>query len=117
MNLLGKLPSKQISQTRPANATAVSVYTIADHYRTEIRKIVVCNTSSLAATFRIFHDEDGSTYDETTALFWNVPIDSGETVTITEEYWIDGRSNGNFAVRSATGNALTFTIYGAEEKV
>jgi prephenate dehydratase len=115
--LANRLPARQLGQTRPANSTAVSIYAPASHYRTEVRKFVICNTSVNATTFRIFHDEDGTTYNETTALFWNIPIDAGETVTITEEFWINGLNSGNIAIRSGLGNALTFTIYGAEEKI
>ena len=114
--LANRLPARQLGQTRPANSTAVSIYAPASHYRTEVRKFVVCNTSVNATTFRIFHDVDGDTYTEATALFWDIPIDPGETIGIEEQFWMDGRQSGNLAVKSSEGNALTYTIYGAEEK-
>ncbi len=114
--LVNRLPGKQLGQTRPSDAIAVSIYSPASHFRTEVRKVIVTNTSSTATTFRIFHDEDGTTYDETTALFWNTPIDAGETVSIEEEFWMLGANGGNVAVRSGSGDSLTFSLYGAEEK-
>tara|TARA_R110000751_G_scaffold25855_2_gene69720 strand:+ start:149 stop:496 length:348 start_codon:yes stop_codon:yes gene_type:complete len=110
-------PGRILAQSRPSSTSATSAYAIAAHNRAEIRKIVVSNTSLNPATFRIFHDEDGTTYDETTSLFWDIPIDNGETVSLEEHFWMDGRKSGNFAVRSSASNALTFTVYGAEEKV
>jgi hypothetical protein len=115
--MITKLPARQLGQSRPGDANAVSIYAPASHNRTEIRKIVVCNTGSVSRTFRLFHDEDGTTYNETTALFWDIPIATGETVTITDEYWMDGAAAGNFAVRSSAANDLTFTLYGSEERI
>lgn len=115
--MVDKLPAKQLGQLRPSNTTAVSIYAIADHYRTEIRTIIVCNTSGSAAKFRLFHDENGTTYDETTALYWDFSIATGDMLVITDEIWIDGRNDGNIAVRTDTNSAFTFTIYGAEEKI
>ena len=114
--LANRVSGQQLAQLRPANTTAASIYAPRSQFRIEIRKFVICNTSGSAATFRIFHDDNGSTYDETTALFWDSPIDAGETVTIEEEFWMIGRSQGNVAVRTSVSNALTFTLYGAVSK-
>jgi hypothetical protein len=115
--IITDFPGRQIAQSRPSSSSATSLYAIPNHYRTEIRKIIVCNTSANVATFRIFHDVDGAIYTEATALFWDIPIDPGETIGIEEQFWMDGKQSGNLAVKSSEGNALTYTIYGAEEKV
>jgi hypothetical protein len=114
--IVNRISGQQLAQSRPSSTTAASIYAPRSQFRIEIRKFVVCNTSEDAATFRIFHDDNGSTYDETTALFWDSPIDAGETVTIEEEFWMIGRSQGNVAVRTSVSNALTFTVYGARDK-
>ena len=109
---------KQLAQARPANTTAVSAYTPPSaEIVTEIRKIIICNTTASAATFRLFHDDNGTTYDETTALYFDDSVPANKTVTIQYPVgcglWMDD-DTGNLAVRTGTGSALTFTIYGDE---
>jgi hypothetical protein len=117
MALQSPFPGHVLAQSRPSTSSAVSLYAPASHNRTEIRKIIISNVSADPVTFRIFHDEDGTTYDETTSLFWNIPVDNGETVSIEEQFWMEGRKSGNLAIRSSVANALNFTVYGAEDKV
>ena len=110
-----KIPGKQLAQLRPSNTTAASLYSPTAQRRSEARKIVICNTSTNPQTYRIFHDNDGTTYDQTTSLCWDIPIGVGVTDTFTEEIWLADDS-GNLAVKTSTSNALTFTAYGSEEK-
>ena len=77
-------------------------------------QLVVCNTSAAAATFRFFIDDDGTTYDESTALFWDENIPVGQTLIFDMSQYMDN-SSGNAAVRSDTANALTFTLSGTEK--
>jgi hypothetical protein len=113
--MANKIRGQQLAQSRPSDTAAVSLYKPEKLHWVEVQKLVVCNTSALATTFRVMHDDNGTTYDKTTSLFWDIPIDPGETVTITENYWMDGATAGNFAVASGTGNALTFTLYGTKD--
>jgi hypothetical protein len=103
---------KQLGQLRPANTTAASIYAPGSTVTAIIKNIMVCNTSGAGAKYRIFHDADGTTYDETSALFWDDSIAADETVTITS--FTAMNKAGNLAVRTDTANALTFTAYGAE---
>ena len=107
------LQEKQLGQLRPANTTAASIYSPAANVTGVIKTVVVCNTSAAAATFRIFHDDNGTTYDESTALFWDVNVNPGQTVDF-DTFAPMNDSTGNFAVRTGTASALTFTVYGAE---
>ena len=106
---------QQLGQSRPTNTTAVSIYSPSPGERAEILQIVVCNSTATAATFRIFHDDDGTTYDETTALYWNRNVNANDTLRIWPQ-WRPGfamrNPDGNLAVRSGTASALTFTVYG-----
>ena len=114
--IVNRISGQQLAQSRPSSTTAASIYAPRSQFRIEIRKFVICNTSGSAATFRIFHDDNGTTYDETTALFWDSAIAADTTVTVEEEFWMIGRSQGNIAVRTSVNNALTFTLYGAVAK-
>ena len=108
---------KQLAQVRPANTTAVSAYSPDPSIKTEVLMIMVCNTTGSSATFRLFHDVDGTTYDETTALYWDNSVNANASVQISYEegsgLWLNNAA-GNVAVRSGTGSALTFTLYGKE---
>ena len=102
-----------IAQSRPANTTAVSIYSPKASMQTEIKEIIVCNTSAASQDFRIFLDADGTTYDESTALFWDVSLKADGTMQIEAGWWMDN-SSGNLAVRTDSANAFTFTVFGAE---
>ncbi len=109
--------SKQLGQARPANTTAASVYSPADGVTAELDTIVICNTSGSTATFRLFHDDDGTTYDETTALYWDVSATAASRSIEIDLSLYMGNADGNLAIRTGTGNALTFTVYGRETQL
>ena len=105
------IQEKQLGQLRPANTNAASLY--SGDVTWVGKCLIVCNTSSALAKARVFHDADGSTYDETTALFWDMDINPGESAII-DSFLAGNNSAGNVGVRTDTANALTFTLYGAE---
>lgn len=105
--------TKQLGQLRPANTTAASIYSPAANTVTQIKTIIVCNTTSSSASYRIFLDDDGTTYDESTALYWDISLPGNTTESIEVNLAMDD-STGNLAVRTSSANALTFTAFGAE---
>lgn len=106
---------KCLGQARPADTTAVSIYSPGDGIKTELQTIIVSNTTAGALTYRIFHDEDGITYDQSTALFYDVSLAANSTDTIEVTLWMVN-TNGSFAVRTSSASGLTFTVYGIEHK-
>jgi hypothetical protein len=105
-----------LGQLRPANTTAASVYSPAASTEAQITAITVCNTSGAAATMRIFLDDNGTTYDQTTALYYDVPVAADDTVSIFFERGIFmNDATGNLAVRTSVADALTFTVWGLEK--
>lgn len=103
----------QLAQSRPANTTAASLYSPSADAVWIAKTLVICNTSGSLAKARVFHDENGTTYDETTALIWDMPINADETAII--EWFMAGYDQtGNVGIRTDTADALTFTLYGAE---
>lgn len=108
---MSEIREKQLGQLAPADTNAASLF--SPSVRTVVRQIIVCNTTAVAATFRIFIDNDGTTYSVATALFYDVTINGNTTVSINGYYPMDD-ANGNLAVRTGTANALTFTAFGAE---
>ncbi len=107
------LQEKQLGQLRPADTIAASLYSPSTNITGIIKNLVVCNTTAIADTFRVFLDDDGTTYDQSTALFYDAPIAANTTVLV-DMYSPMSNSAGNLAVRSGTASALTFTLSGAE---
>ena len=104
---------KHLAQLRPANTTAASLYSVAASTTAIAKSLVICNTSGAKATFRVFFDDNGTTYDETTALFWDHPIAANTTVQI-DTYWPSSDSTGNYGVKTSVADALTFSLFGVE---
>jgi hypothetical protein len=107
------LQEKQLGQLRPVNTTAASLYSPGTNVTGIAKNLIVANTTATQATFRVFVDDDGTTYDETTAIFFDVPLLGNTTVQIDVFVAMDDPT-GNFAVRTDTNDALTFTLFGAE---
>lgn len=103
---------EQLGQARPANTTAVSFLTVSSGQEKLVKTIFICNTSTASASFRLFHDDDGTTYDETTALYFDVVLLPNQTVEIECNIMIDNTA-GNLAIRTSVASALTFTAYGS----
>ena len=106
----------QLAQSRPGDTNAVSIYSPATSTNATIKKIWVCNTASTTQKFRIFLDQDGTTYDETTALFWDTALVTDTTLEIDADWPMD-KSTGNLAVRTDSASAFTFTVFGSEDTI
>lgn len=105
---------RQLGQSRPANTSAASVYNSTEGAPYVIENITICNTSDSAALASIYHDEDGTTYDQSTAVMYQASIPANKTVHY--EGYISGyKATGNVAVQSSVANALTFTLYGEQK--
>ena len=105
---------KNLGQLRPANTNAASLYATPAATTTIITSLTICNTTAAPALYRIFHDDNGSTYDETTALAYDSQCDAYGTVIINKPGWSMNDNSGNLAVRSSVASALTFTAYGVQ---
>lgn len=102
---------RMLGQLRPANTNNASIYSPDDY--AVIDRIIVCNQGGITPKFRIFLDDDGTTYDETTVLYWDISLDVDQTVEIEGPFYM-ANSAGNLAVRTDTANDVTFTVFGRE---
>lgn len=102
----------QLAQSRPANTSTATAYTAV--MPTEISRVVVCNTTGSASTFSLFHDDDGTTYDQTTALYYAAPIAANTTVEIEMLPGVGWgmKTSGTLGIQSGTSSAITYTFYG-----
>ena len=94
-----------------AGGTAESIYSPGAGETGVIRTIFVCNQTSGADTFSIYLDNDGTTYDEETALYHDVAI-AANTTLVLAVYLPMNNAAGNLAVEAATTDAVTFTVAG-----
>lgn len=104
---------KQLGQLRPANTTAASLYSPGASTQTIVDNIIICNTSGAPVTYRLFVDDDGTTYDATTALAWDIALAANSTDVFEIKITMNN-TNGNLAVRTNTANGITFTANGQE---
>ena len=102
---------EQIAQARENSTNAISVFSPGANEKIIINFINITNTSGAPAKVRMFHDDDGTTYDESTANAWDVTILADSVWDRVVQICMDN-SSGNFAYRSDVANALTITIYG-----
>jgi hypothetical protein len=103
---------QQLAQSRPGNTNAASVYSPSSGQEILIKSIIISNTTASSAKFRIFHDDDGSTYDETTSLYWDIEVPPNTSANIEMNIMMNVDA-GNLAIRTDTASALTFSLYGS----
>ncbi len=113
---MARITRKQLGQLRPANTNAASIYSPPAGVVGTVQSIIVTNNTGSVASFRIFLDDDGTTFDQNTALFWDEPIPVGRAIVLRVDLPMS-LASGNLAVRSSTANALTFTVHGEEKEV
>lgn len=105
---------KQLAQKRENGTSAVSVYAPVASINARIDQIIVANTAATQIKVRIFLDANGSTFDESTAIAWDIPIDVGSVLVLPVSSHITGNTRGNFGYRTDTANGATITIDGVE---
>ena len=107
---------KQLWQSRPAGTTAVSVYSPpTDTTESNAKSVIICNTGTTVANASIYLDDNGTTFTEETAVFWQNPVQISETVVFEGFLTSNGGTAANYAVQSSVASTLTFTGSGVEK--
>lgn len=107
------LQESQLAQAREASTNAVSVYSPGASTTAIIREIWLANTTANSATFSIFCDDNGTTYDQTTALVYLNTLEGYESRRIPC-YITMNDSTGNLGYQLGTASAITITVFGVE---
>lgn len=107
------IQEKQLGQLRPADTTAATLYSPGASTTGIVSSVVITNVGTVSADYRIFVDDDGTTYDETTALVWDVSLPANTSDVWTEKITMND-ATGNLAVRTNTANVINFTAFGIE---
>ena len=109
------MASKILGQLRPANTTATSLFSPTRGHEYRIDVIMVCETAGNTPSYRLFFDDDGTTYDETTAVAYDVALSANQSLRIEGPFYMNNE-DGNLGVRSSAGSEITFTAFGEEMK-
>ncbi len=105
-------PQRQLFQTRPAGTSAATAWTAPYFGQYKFTTIRATNVTASPVVVSIYHDDDGSTYDQTSALEYQVTLPANGSMTISNE--VAGYSSGGtVGVQTATGSAVNFTGYGS----
>lgn len=102
---------RQLAQVRPSGTTGVSLFTPAVASPYEIDSINIANVSGAPLAVSLFHDADGSTYSEATALIFEQTLAAGATL-LHEGKISHDLAAGNIGCKVSVANGATFTVYG-----
>ena len=104
----------QLAQARPTDTNAATLYSRPQNTTVYLDQLFICNTTGSAANASVFHDDDGTTKDATTALRYAFSV-SANTTTIMDLKMYMNTASGTIGIQSGTGSALTYTLYGEED--
>lgn len=109
-----------LAQSRINSTTATSILAGASKVLYIPQIITLCNTTASDATFRLYFHATGTTYDQTTAIFYDDTVLANKTILLIEGVDFVGMyldtSTGNIAWAEGTANAITLTMWGLEIK-
>lgn len=102
-----------LGTSRPSDTNNHVVYAKAVGSKVVITAIEIANSTASAAAARLFWDY-GTTYDQSTAILYDKSVAANDNYSKSDIRWAFTGNAGNLAVRSATGDALTFWVWGEE---
>ncbi len=106
-----KLLVTTVANRTPLAATPTTVYTVPTSTTAMLSKIIVCNTSSTATSFRIALVESGGTLSSDHYIAYDIPIAGNDTINFTIGA---GLATGDYIVVYNTLATCTFTPCGIE---
>lgn len=104
-----QLEYSQLAQHRENSTSAVSIYSPPTG-RTVQGFLKLANLTDDAVQVSVFHDQSGTTYDESTAIFYNTYLYAGQVLEVDHIFMND--STGNLAYSSSVANAINATLFG-----
>jgi hypothetical protein len=108
-----------LAQIIPGVTTAVTLYT-AGNLRTEITLLVAVIHSGTSGNIEIetYHDDDGTTYDNTTLISSISRADNADGLVFQARHPGSGiliARGGSIGVKISTASVVTFSAYGVTE--
>lgn len=117
--MLGHAQGELLAQVQPGVTTAVNLFTAGD-VRMEITLVLACQKSGGTGSpvFELFHDDDGTTYNDTTIIY-NDTLNSGTNrptvIAMQAQHSGSGvmiKPGGSLGCRSSIASEITFSVYG-----
>jgi hypothetical protein len=105
--------NKQLAQTQLSGTSAVSLYTPASGKKAILTHLFIA-VYDQDSKISVYHDDDGTTYDDTTAIIREVKIKKAQNVVSLPLDFIPLANGGNIGVQTDKSNDVTFTLYGLE---
>ena len=99
-------------QHRENSTNAISVLSPGSGETIIIEKIIAVNHSGASAALTMYHDNDGTTYDESTMICNAVNVPQTIPFEKSNEFIVLNNSSGNFAIKLSVANSITVTGYG-----
>jgi len=104
------IQEKLLGQLRPSSTSAEVVYSAPSETTAIVKTITIANTSNTAVKYSIFVSA-GTTYDETTAIIWEVSLAKNNSDIIDNFIAL---TEGNIAFKIDSATDATITLFGAE---
>ena len=103
---------KILGQLRPSDTSAADIYTVPASTQTVVSSILICNTTTSAATFSVFQRVSGQAAGEANAIAFEQTLPANSTTTIEAKLTLS--ATNVLSVQTGTSSALTFTVNGSE---
>lgn len=103
---------RQLAQSRPSGTGAVTLLSPIDKNKYIVYSVLVANTTGGAVNVSLFHDNDGTTYDQTTALLYGKSIAANDYLFLEFREGLPLESAAALGCQTSSASALNFTVYG-----
>lgn len=103
---------KILGQSAPSSTANADLITVGASKSQIVSSLVIANTTSSAATARVFARIAGATAAASNALIYDASISPNSVASFT--LGITLAATDVLTVRTGTSNALTFTAFGTE---
>lgn len=103
---------KILGQVRPSDTNNANLYTVPSLTSAIVSTLHIANVTSGAATARIFVRNNGAAASEANAVAYDVEIAGNSLFAMTTGLTL--AAGDIITVRSSTGNALAFHLFGSE---
>lgn len=111
---------EQLAQLKPSVTTAVTLFE-ADELRVEITLLVaVVIPGSGTIDIDVYHDDDGTTYDDSTLIASIQKADNADGLVFQAQHPGSGimvKPGGSIGVKISTADDVNFTAYGITETI
>ena len=103
---------KILGQVHPAGTTDTDLYTCPASTQAIVSTLTITNVTGSPVNARVWARINGAAIAHVNAIIFDAPIAGNTTVAFTLGLTVDAADI--ITVRSATGNTLTFQLFGSE---